>query len=192
MLLRIISFSSTNVNGDTFSPHLPTPSPWFTGLYRNRQRCAMICWSKVTRCNMPNESFDRSTIGVTNGRYITLPDKSDANQPSACDSPTRLFVFFKLVAPSSARRHARARKDSPFGLNGWRIIAHDAVNPLRRRESRLQARVSRLTRVQRALSRNEGMTYKFKIPCRFRRGQNRMDSITPALHQLASAHSAAI
>jgi hypothetical protein len=36
-----------------------------------------------------NRVLDRSTIGVTNGRYITLPDKSDPNQPSACDaSPT--------------------------------------------------------------------------------------------------------
>ena len=29
--------------------------------------------------------LDRSTIGVTDGPYITLPDKSDPNQPSACE-----------------------------------------------------------------------------------------------------------
>jgi hypothetical protein len=37
--------------------------------------------------------LDRSTIGVSNGRYITLPDKSDPNQPSACDpSPTAVIT----------------------------------------------------------------------------------------------------
>ena len=42
--------------------------------------------------------LDHSTIGVTNGRYITLPDKSDANQPSACDaSPTSRRVRFLPV-----------------------------------------------------------------------------------------------
>ena len=42
--------------------------------------------------------LDRSTIGVTNGRYITLPDKSDPNQPSACDaSPTSRRVRFLPV-----------------------------------------------------------------------------------------------
>ena len=88
MLLRIFFFSSTNVNGNTFSPHLPTPSPWFTGLYRNRQRRDDLL-VKGDALQYAKRVLDRSTIGVTNGRYITLPDKSDPNQPSACDaSPT--------------------------------------------------------------------------------------------------------
>jgi len=60
-------------------------SPGFTEIAKGA-RCLLV---KGDALQYAKRVLDRSTIGVTNGRYITLPAKSDPNQPSACDaSPT--------------------------------------------------------------------------------------------------------
>ena len=63
------------------------PSDAITVVHRQKARDDLLV--KGDALQYAKRVLDRSTIGVTNGRYITLPDKSDANQPSACDaSPT--------------------------------------------------------------------------------------------------------
>ena len=61
-------------------------SPGFTEIAKGARDDLLV---KGGALQYAKRVLDRSTTGVTNGRYITLPDKSDPNQPSACDaSPT--------------------------------------------------------------------------------------------------------
>ena len=86
MLLRI-SFFQQHKRKDfrrTFRRH-HRGSPGFTEIAKARDDLLV----KGDELQYAKRVLDNSTIGVTNGRYITLPDKSDPNQPSACHaSPT--------------------------------------------------------------------------------------------------------
>ena len=65
-------------------------------------------------------ALDRSTIGVMNGRYITLPDKSDANQPSACDaSPT---------SRAACGYYPYKRKPTAAPISSW-TVRSDLITP---------------------------------------------------------------